>query len=194
MDANDVEMVPSRSRRDTDEVYPVEEIFENEVSYEPKARRQNRWFFLSIICITLAFGGVFGAKIFMLPQRDAQLEENSDHEQGTVINNAENAKVAEALQQNKKKKGKKGHAVSTLSQLHNESKADTSATTEPDSVPTLAPIEPGPTPTLAPSHGTTHHKNNEKDYSAWHQKKVTKDDGTMYKIIEVLNHDPKSFT
>jgi len=181
MDADNVEMV-QRSRFDTDEVYPVEDLHEPEDSYIHKARRQNRFFALGIVSFALIMGSFFGAKIFLMPEQDAGLEGSAGQQDGTVINNqnANNAKVSEALQNKKKNKDKKGgHAASTISQLSNKTHATNNV--DPAKGETPPPTEPPK-------------KDKGEQLAAWHEIKVSINDGVQYQILEVLKHDPTSFT
>jgi hypothetical protein len=225
---NAVELTNSRSRFDSDEVYPVEELRKNKEDdiYQPVARRQNFCFLIGIGFSVMLFFFLFG-----LPQEDAAIESQGlgEQEQGVVVNNAHNAKVAEAMHNQVHTPGKhKPHASGPWSDKKGkdgQSKGDpvnkeahpeeeiaaigndlaTSAPEPADDQPASENIdEPLGTEIPAKDVGIDdnpntqppeiHDEKKERNYEAWHSIQVTKNDGVMYEVTEVLKHDPHSFT
>ena len=191
MDANDVELTMKRPRRDTDEVYPADDLqYENEFTiYETGKRRQNKYFAIGIVLLLLSVGALFGVKVYMVPGEKAELEsQSSQMEQGTVSNNDENAKVSEALRDHKQTPAKKPHSSSypeDLSSVHPNGNETPAEEQEQDQ--------------HSPSAGTAEESEQETNDSpedklkAWHEIKVEKFDGQMFEVQEVLSHDPQSF-
>lgn len=205
MDANDVELTESRARRDTDEVYPVEELqlaksdSNDDMLYQPAARRQNRCFLVGVAFFVVAIGAIFGAKVFLQPGADVGLETNT-LEQGTVGNNADNAKMSEVMREHKAKPGKKPHSSSSWSQqakedtapeTTNDEDADQAATKDADQASrTNADL-----PEEKPQSNTSRDNESQfKKIKKWNDIKVSKADGAMYEVLKVLKHDPNSFT
>ena len=214
MDANDdVELVANRPYRDNDEVYPAEDLYEDEPVFKPAARRQNRCFACGIVGF-VAFLCLAGLFLFVAPAENANpdaktLDTNSlaADEHGTVSNNAENAhaKVKEVMDAKangqQKKPNKKNHAVQAISQAQSTDAPTAAAAGEDvaakESTTTVSGEE-STTNVSGEEEQTNPPKNDDKntksDFSAWHEVKVTLDDGVMYEIVEVLEHDPNSFT
>jgi hypothetical protein len=110
---NDVELTNCRSRFDSDEVYPLEDLRKNEI-YQPVARRQNKCFLLGVALCLMLFFVLIGR-----PHDDEAIKSQGsvEHvEQGGLVKNDHNAKVAEAMQNNALKPGKsKPHASASWS-------------------------------------------------------------------------------
>lgn len=173
MDANDIELVSARDQYDPDEVYPGDDLHEGDESYQPHMRKQNKIFIGAFSCLFLLAGIAVGAKMFWFPQAETELEFERNGGDGTVNNNADNAKVKESLVRHKKKKGKSGHAASQWANHQNHSGIDADDSEESSSEPAG--------------------RGKEGDIDTWHKTKVSKDDGVMYEIVDTLVHDPNAF-
>lgn len=198
-----MEMTTKRSRRDFDEVYPAEELHDNFGAYQPATRRQNRGFAVGVVCFVIAFGALFGAKVYMVPGEDVELEPNAI-EQGTVSNNADNSKVAEALRDNKQMPAKKPHSSSYAQGSHEKSgelsDKDDATTDREQPNDEVAELEQNEdTDAVADKPHKHNGKEKDKKLNDWHKIRVSKSDrsepgGPMYEVLEVLSHNPKSFT
>jgi len=142
MDAyDDVEMVATRNYQDEDEVYPVEDLYEDELmdkedeaefggySYKPRARRQNRCFAFALICsVALLLVGVVMYTI--IPRHNAEIEvvdgataskAATDQQGGGIVSDGTNAQQhAAKVKENRDKNStginhdKKGHVEQAL--------------------------------------------------------------------------------
>ncbi|CAB9517135.1 Glutamine cyclotransferase [Seminavis robusta] len=238
---NDVELTTSRKRRDTDEVYPLDELQKNPEDdiYQPATRRQNHCFVIAIVFGLLAVASGFGAKVYLMPAEDVALETEGLAEDGTVINNADNAKMSEAMRNNpnntpgKKKPHSSAQWTEPKAPLEKDGEdAENSDKDKPDenkdkpdennqppehekenedpakkeeSKPKENEVEtPADTETNDPAETTIDEqpaeqkpdKNKKKklNFEKWHNIKVTKDDGVMYEVQDVLKHGARSFT
>lgn len=219
MDSNDdVELVASRPYTDKDEVYPLEELFDDEpdydneddAQYKPRARRQNRCFacaIASMVAIMFLSVALYSVLPMMLSngsrgdanaQTAASMETTLAEEQGTVSNNAENAhaKVSEVMNAPHKNPNtnnkNKGHAHAALPVNVTEGGGDVTTANNGDDSSATKPEQPAQD--SSGEEGPKEDKHHKPDYEAWHKTRVTKDDGVMYTIEKVLEHDPKSFT
>ena len=207
--ADDVELVVNRNYVDKDEVYAAEDLYEDEMDVTPVVRRQNRYFIFGFIsCIFVVM--VVTVVIHIIPKENVAAAKTFDSavtsdEQGTVSNNAVSnnakanadhaAKVKEVMSGNANNghHTNSGHAASALANTtvsestsagHNNINKDEGSGEESNHNNTG-------------DNGSTHHANDDHRKNAihaWHNAKVSKADGVMYEVVEVLKHDPNSFT
>lgn len=194
---DDVELVATRNYTDKDEVYAAEDLYEDETDVTPVVRRQNRYFIFGIIC------GIFvlmvtTVVVHVIPKENAAAAKTFDSavtsdEQGTVSNNAvSNNEKANAAHAAKVKEVMSGNANNGHPTNSGHAASALANTTVSESTSAGHNKDEGSGEESNHAHANNDHGKN--SIHAWHNAEVSKEDGVMYEVVEVLKHDPKSFT